>query len=210
MPDVALELAGIEAGYGGGLVLHGMSLELEKGTITCIVGPNGAGKSTVLRVISGLLKAASGSVSLPGETGTIPVTIANDLDVPVTVGLRVTGEPAVRLDAPPVAPVTIAPGRKASVEVTARVAGSGSVTAVLQLTTPSGEDYGPPARIEVGSAAYARAAAWVVGAAFALLLALVAVNTVRRVRVARAARRRTGPDGEGGDAGAADDGSMTP
>ena len=66
MPDVALELAGIEAGYGGGLVLHGMSLELEKGTITCIVGPNGAGKSTVLRVISGLLKAASGSVSLRG------------------------------------------------------------------------------------------------------------------------------------------------
>ena len=43
-----------------------MSLELEKGTITCIVGPNGAGKSTVLRVISGLLKAASGSVSLHG------------------------------------------------------------------------------------------------------------------------------------------------
>lgn len=66
MPDVALELTGIEAGYGGGLVLHGMSLELEKGTITCIVGPNGAGKSTVLRVISGLLKAASGSVSLRG------------------------------------------------------------------------------------------------------------------------------------------------
>ena len=66
MPDVVLEMTGIQAGYGGGLVLQGMSLELEKGTITCIVGPNGAGKSTVLRVISGLLKAASGSVSLRG------------------------------------------------------------------------------------------------------------------------------------------------
>jgi branched-chain amino acid transport system ATP-binding protein len=67
MPDVALEMTGIRAGYGGGLVLQGMSLELEKGTITCIVGPNGAGKSTVLRVISGLLKAASGSVTLRGQ-----------------------------------------------------------------------------------------------------------------------------------------------
>ena len=66
MPDVALRLTDVEAGYGGGLVLQGISLELETGTITCIVGPNGAGKSTVLRVISGLLKAANGSASLRG------------------------------------------------------------------------------------------------------------------------------------------------
>jgi len=63
---MALQLTDIEAGYGGGLVLQGISLELESGTITCIVGPNGAGKSTVLRVISGLLRAAQGSVSLHG------------------------------------------------------------------------------------------------------------------------------------------------
>jgi len=66
VPEVALTLTDVQAGYGGGLVLQGISLELEKGTITCIVGPNGAGKSTVLRVISGLLKPAAGSVSLRG------------------------------------------------------------------------------------------------------------------------------------------------
>ena len=66
MPDMALQLTDIEAGYGGGLVLQGISLDLETGTITCIVGPNGAGKSTVLRVISGLLKPAAGSASLRG------------------------------------------------------------------------------------------------------------------------------------------------
>ena len=66
MPDVALQITDVEAGYGGGLVLQGISLELETGTITCIIGPNGAGKSTVLRVISGLLKAASGEVTLNG------------------------------------------------------------------------------------------------------------------------------------------------
>jgi ABC-type branched-subunit amino acid transport system ATPase component len=62
--DVVLTMTDVEAGYGGGLVLQGMSLELERGTITCIVGPNGAGKSTVLRVISGLLKPTSGTVAL--------------------------------------------------------------------------------------------------------------------------------------------------
>jgi len=64
MPDVVLTMSDVEAGYGGGLVLQGMSLALERGTITCIVGPNGAGKSTVLRVISGLISPAAGTVML--------------------------------------------------------------------------------------------------------------------------------------------------
>ncbi len=132
-----------------------------------------------------------GSVNLPGESGVIPVTIANDLAVPVTVGLSATGDPAVRFTAEPVTPVTIAPGRKASIEMQARVVGSGPVTAVLQLTTTAGAAYGAPVRLQVGSAAYARAAAWVVGAAFGVLVLLVLVNGVRRIRSARAAR--TGP-----------------
>jgi branched-chain amino acid transport system ATP-binding protein len=66
MPDLVLEMTDVEAGYGGGLVLQGISVQLDAGTITCIVGPNGAGKSTVLRVISGLLKASKGSVRVDG------------------------------------------------------------------------------------------------------------------------------------------------
>jgi ABC-type branched-subunit amino acid transport system ATPase component len=57
-----LQLINIVAGYDGGDVLKGMDLEVEKGSITCIVGPNGAGKSTVLRVISGLLKPRLGQI----------------------------------------------------------------------------------------------------------------------------------------------------
>lgn len=77
MSDVVLTMTDVEAGYGGGLVLQGLSLELERGTITCIVGPNGAGKSTVLRVISGLLKPNTGSVVLGGQPigGLPPATI---------------------------------------------------------------------------------------------------------------------------------------
>ena len=59
-----LTLKGIVAGYGGGDVLRGVDLAVERGSITCIVGPNGAGKSTILRVISGLLSPRLGEVSL--------------------------------------------------------------------------------------------------------------------------------------------------
>jgi ABC-type branched-subunit amino acid transport system ATPase component len=65
---VLLKLHTVFAGYGGGDVLKGVDMEVEKGSITCIIGPNGAGKSTVLRVISGLLKPRLGEVSFNGHS----------------------------------------------------------------------------------------------------------------------------------------------
>lgn len=62
-----LQLTDVIAGYGGGDVLRGVNLEIEKGTITCIVGPNGAGKSTVLTAISGLIKPRSGQILFNGD-----------------------------------------------------------------------------------------------------------------------------------------------
>jgi ABC-type branched-subunit amino acid transport system ATPase component len=63
----ALVVEGIFAGYGGGDVLRGVSLEAVRGGITCVVGPNGAGKSTLLRAISGLLRPRLGRITLHGE-----------------------------------------------------------------------------------------------------------------------------------------------
>jgi ABC-type branched-subunit amino acid transport system ATPase component len=63
-----LKLENVVAGYGGGDVLKGVDLEVEKGSLTCIVGPNGAGKSTVLRVVSGLLKPSQGTITFEGQS----------------------------------------------------------------------------------------------------------------------------------------------
>ena len=63
----ALEIKDVVAGYGGGDVLHGVSMQVYEGGITCVVGPNGAGKSTLLGTISGLLNPRLGHVSLRGE-----------------------------------------------------------------------------------------------------------------------------------------------
>ncbi len=62
-----LRLSGVTAGYGGGDVLRGVHIEVEKGSIACIVGPNGAGKSTVLRAVSGLLNPREGEIEFDGR-----------------------------------------------------------------------------------------------------------------------------------------------
>ena len=62
-----LELRGIEAGYGGHIVLRDVSLTVAPGTVVAVLGPNGAGKTTLLRVASGLLRPAAGTVLLQGR-----------------------------------------------------------------------------------------------------------------------------------------------
>ena len=49
-----LEVRNLEAYYGQARSLHGVSLDVEAGSITGIIGPNGAGKSTLLDSILGL------------------------------------------------------------------------------------------------------------------------------------------------------------
>ena len=53
----------INAYYGDLQALWGVSLQIDEGELVALVGPNGAGKTTTLKVITGLLKLASGSVN---------------------------------------------------------------------------------------------------------------------------------------------------
>ena len=48
-------------------VLKGVSLEINKGDLICIVGPSGAGKSTLLHIIGTLDKADQGIVTINGQ-----------------------------------------------------------------------------------------------------------------------------------------------
>ena len=62
-----LTLRDIDCFYGKVQVLHGLSLELGRGEVLCLLGRNGAGKTTTLKTIMGLLKPRSGRIRL-GET----------------------------------------------------------------------------------------------------------------------------------------------
>jgi ABC-2 type transport system ATP-binding protein len=46
--------------------LDGLSLDVEEGTVLSVLGPNGAGKTTVVRILTTLLRADSGSASVAG------------------------------------------------------------------------------------------------------------------------------------------------
>jgi branched-chain amino acid transport system ATP-binding protein len=61
-----LELRGVEAGYGGVPVLHGVDLRVEPGEVVALLGPNGAGKTTTLLTVSGLLPCTGGSIDVLG------------------------------------------------------------------------------------------------------------------------------------------------
>lgn len=52
--------------YLGHRALHGVSVDLPKGTVTALVGPNGAGKSTLMRCMAGLDNPLSGSITVGG------------------------------------------------------------------------------------------------------------------------------------------------
>jgi len=62
-----LKVDNISAYYGDLQALWGLSLQVNEGELVALVGPNGAGKTTTLKVITGLLKLASGSISFDGS-----------------------------------------------------------------------------------------------------------------------------------------------
>ncbi len=64
---IALEVRNVYASYGPIRALHGISLRVPEGSVVALLGANGAGKSTTLRVISGMMRPASGSVQFQGE-----------------------------------------------------------------------------------------------------------------------------------------------
>ena len=61
--DVILEIDDLAAGYGARRVFAGVSLELRRGETLVVAGANGSGKSTLLRLLCGLQRPTTGSVT---------------------------------------------------------------------------------------------------------------------------------------------------
>jgi len=61
-----LELKNVNAGYGAFQALFDVSLKVNAGEAVAVIGSNGAGKTTLLRVISGLIPATGGSMTMEG------------------------------------------------------------------------------------------------------------------------------------------------
>lgn len=57
-----LKIEDLSVSYGNIKALKGISLEIEKGEVVCLIGANGAGKTTTLQTISGLLPIGDGDI----------------------------------------------------------------------------------------------------------------------------------------------------
>src|SRR5258706_12906134 len=88
----------VTAGYGRRVALVDVSLTVQPGSLLAVIGPNGAGKSTMLKLLAGLIRPFSGSLTVlggpPGSAAKsvayLPQAEAVDWDFPVTVGEVVT------------------------------------------------------------------------------------------------------------------------
>jgi ABC-2 type transport system ATP-binding protein len=63
----AITVAGLRKSYGEQLVLDGVDLTVARGTVYALLGPNGAGKTTAVHVLSTLLAADGGTLTVAGH-----------------------------------------------------------------------------------------------------------------------------------------------
>jgi len=61
-----LEVRGLDVAYGESQILWDVSLQVETGSVVCLMGRNGVGKTTFLKSIMGLLPARAGRITLEG------------------------------------------------------------------------------------------------------------------------------------------------
>lgn len=73
-----LKVDGIVSGYGGSMIVRGVSLSLQPGEILAVLGKNGMGKTTLLKTIMGFLPVREGRIAIAGNdsTGRPPHMIA--------------------------------------------------------------------------------------------------------------------------------------
>jgi rhamnose transport system ATP-binding protein len=71
-----LRLRDVSKSFGGVHALRGVSFDLEAGEIHALVGENGAGKSTLMRILTGAVRADSGTIEIDGRVVAHPDPVA--------------------------------------------------------------------------------------------------------------------------------------
>jgi ABC-2 type transport system ATP-binding protein len=67
MRTSAIAASGLRKAYGDKIVLDCIDLDVRAGTVFSLLGPNGAGKTTTVNVLTTLMKADGGTVSVAGH-----------------------------------------------------------------------------------------------------------------------------------------------
>ena len=85
-PDQPIvSIVDVHKSFGDLEVLKGVSLDVMKGQVICIIGPSGSGKSTLIRCINALNTIDSGSIKVEGLEVNDPAL--DKLELRKTVGM---------------------------------------------------------------------------------------------------------------------------
>jgi ABC-2 type transport system ATP-binding protein len=82
MTTPAIEVRGLRKSYGDKVVLDGIDLTVNAGTVTALLGPNGAGKTTTVHILSTLVRPDGGTASVNGSD-----VVRDSDDVRAVIGL---------------------------------------------------------------------------------------------------------------------------
>lgn len=78
-----ISLLDVTKRLGSDMVLSHVTLNMERGTITCLRGVNGSGKTMLLRMAAGLILPTRGTVSVDG------LVLGRDIEFPPSMGLLI-------------------------------------------------------------------------------------------------------------------------
>ena len=138
------------------------------------------GETSQVRITS----APNSHVTLTSHGGKVPVTVANHLDVPVSVIVSVQKNQRLTLRDNKVVRV-IPAHQQVAVDLHASAKTSGVFPLTIQLLTPNGQKLGSSVQLYVRSTVYGTITLVITGAATAALMVAVAIRLTRRAMAAR-------------------------
>ncbi|RZT14732.1 hypothetical protein EV649_5508 [Kribbella sp. VKM Ac-2569] len=146
-------------------------------------------------------------VNLAGSKGTFPLTITNDTDWSVRVGIVVSSANRSDLKIKDLPTAVLAPGQKWTPRITASAEQNGLIRANAQVTNADGRPVGKPQELLIQASQYGSVGWILVGAACALLFGTSFVRIYRRVRTER---RNTAAATTGGTTDSTTDTTLDP
>jgi hypothetical protein len=143
------------------------------------------------------------TLTLSGRSGTIPVTVKNDLGQAITgLELRMTSGANIRLEVRnPVQPINIDGGHTRTLKFQTKASANGKVAITAHLYTEDGSLYGEAVQFEVRISKVTDLVMLIIGVGL-LLLVLAGVRIYRQ----RKRQSAAGGDGDGGDGGSDNEG----